>query len=68
MKKKSFPEKSKKKEYWSELPFPSLGIFPTQGLNLGLPHCRQILYHLNYQGGPFKIRQKDKARFGWEIV
>ena len=20
------------------------GIFPTQGLNLGLPHCRQILY------------------------
>ena len=25
-------------------------IFPTQGLNLGLPHCRQILYHLNHQG------------------
>ena len=23
------------------------GIFPTQGLNLGLPHCRQILYHLS---------------------
>ena len=23
------------------------GIFPTQGLNLGLLHCRQILYHLN---------------------
>ena len=22
------------------------GIFPTQGLNLGLLHCRQILYHL----------------------
>ena len=22
------------------------GIFPTQGLNLGLPHCRQVLYHL----------------------
>ena len=21
------------------------GIFPTQGLNLGLPHCRQILSH-----------------------
>ena len=20
------------------------GTFPTQGLNLGLPHCRQILY------------------------
>ena len=26
------------------------GIFPTQGLNLGLPHCRQTLYHLSYQG------------------
>ena len=25
------------------------GIFPTQGLNPGLLHCRQILYHLNYQ-------------------
>ena len=26
------------------------GIFPTQGSNSILPHCRQILYHLNYQG------------------
>ena len=26
------------------------GIFPTQGSNLGLPHCRQILNHLSYQG------------------
>ena len=25
-------------------------IFPTQGLNPGLPHCRQMLYHLSYQG------------------
>ena len=25
-------------------------IFPTQGLNPGLPHCRQTLYHLSYQG------------------
>ena len=29
------------------------GIFPTQGSNLGLPHCRQILYHLRQQGGPY---------------
>ena len=28
------------------------GIFLTQGLNLGLPHCRQILYHLSHQGSP----------------
>ena len=30
------------------------GIFPTQGLNPSLPHCRQILYHLSHQGSPFK--------------
>ena len=25
------------------------GIFPTQGLNPGLPHCRQILYQLSHK-------------------
>ena len=28
------------------------GIFPTQELNWGLLHCRQILYQLSYQGIP----------------
>ena len=28
------------------------GIFPTPGLNPGLPHCRQILYWLSHQGSP----------------
>ena len=28
------------------------GVFPTQGLNPGLLHCRQILYHLNHQRSP----------------
>ena len=27
-------------------------IFPTQGSNLGLLHCRWILYQLSYQGSP----------------
>ena len=27
-------------------------IFPTQGLNPGLPHCRWILYQLNHKGSP----------------
>ena len=27
-------------------------IFPTQGSNPGLPHCRQILYQLSHQGSP----------------
>ena len=28
------------------------GIFPTQGLNPGLLHCRQTFYHLRYQVSP----------------
>ena len=28
------------------------GLFPTQGSNPGLPHCRQILYHLSHQESP----------------
>ena len=28
------------------------GIFPTQGSNPGIPHCRQILYRLSHQGSP----------------
>ena len=34
---------------WVAFPF-SRGIFPTQGLNPGLLHCRQILYQLSHQG------------------
>ena len=28
------------------------GIFPTQGSNPGLSHCRQILYQLSHKGSP----------------
>ena len=31
------------------------GIFLTQGLNLGLLHCRQIFYHLSHQGSPVLV-------------
>ena len=31
-------------------------IFLTQGLNLGLLHCRQILYCLNHQGSPKEVK------------
>ena len=30
------------------------GIFPTQGSNPGLPHCRRILYQLIHKGSPLK--------------
>ena len=35
-----------RQEYWSGLPFPSLGDLSDPGL----PHCRQKLYHLSHQG------------------
>jgi len=36
------------------------GIFPTQGLNPGLPHCRQILYRLSHQGSPMMRVKKTR--------
>ena len=36
------------------------GIFPTQGLNPGLSHCRQTLYHLSHQGSPCGERESIK--------
>ena len=44
------------------------GIFPTQGSNPGLPHCRQILYQLSHQGSSLEwvavlfSRQSFKSR------
>ena len=35
------------------------GIFPAQGSNLGLPHCRQMLYHLSHQRFSYKIRKEQ---------
>ena len=35
---------------------PLQGIFPTQELNLGLLHFRQILYRLSYEGSPYLKR------------
>ena len=37
------------------------GIFPTQGLNLGLPHCRQILCQLSHKGSEGTTDQKAAA-------
>ena len=36
---------------WVAFPL-SRGIFPTQGSNPGLLHCRQILYQLSHKGSP----------------
>ena len=34
------------------------GIFPSQGSNPSLPHCRQILYQLSHKGSPFFFTKK----------
>ena len=37
------------------------GIFPTQGSNPGLPHCRWILYQLSHQRSPRKLSRGYSA-------
>ena len=32
------------------------GIFPTQGSNPGLPHCRWSLYQLSHKGSPQTLK------------
>ena len=36
---------------WVAVPF-SRGIFPTQGSNPGLPHCKWSLYRMSHKGSP----------------
>ena len=38
------------------------GIFPTQGSNPGLPHCRQILYQLSHRGSPLSKQPNTKGK------
>ena len=40
------------------------GIFPTQGLNLGFLHCRQILYHLTAREAPITNKGEPKTSSG----
>ena len=39
-------------EYWRGNLSLLQGIFPTEGSNPGLSHCRQILYQLSHKGSP----------------
>ena len=42
------------------------GIFPTQGSNAGLPHCRRILYQLSHKRSPtIKIKGIQRAKPNW---
>ena len=54
-------------DYWSGLPFPSPGIFLTQGLNPHLLHYRQIIYHWATRQAPiislFCDKNHDTCQF-----
>ena len=41
-----------RQEYWNGFPCLLQGIFPTQGSNPVLPHCRQLFYLLSHQVSP----------------
>ena len=50
-----------RQEYWGGLPFPSPGDHPDPWIELGLLHCRQMLYCLSHQGSVLKLNtQKTK--------
>ena len=40
-------------------------IFPTQGLNPGLSHCMQMLYHLSQQGSPRYKERGNSVMRAW---
>ena len=44
------------------------GIFPTQGSNHGLLHCRQIFYHLSHQGSPIYSLNPPQSPMRWVLV
>ena len=44
------------------------GIFPTQGSNLSLLHCRQILYRLSHQGSSRHVHGDAKSSASLAMV
>ena len=49
---------------WIAISF-SRGIFLTQGLNPGLPHCRQMLYRLSHQGSQSTDSKNKTGSWLW---
>ena len=43
------------------------GTFSTQGWNLGLLHCRQILYCLSHQGSPNRQQAVENPGWTWDV-
>ena len=49
-------------------PFLLQGISPTQGSNVGLPHCRQILYHLSHQRSPYNSKIGNFSEYNYVFI
>ena len=56
------PWNSPGKNNWVGGHFFLQGIFPTQGWNPGLPHCRRILYQLSHQGSPKSLHHMSERK------
>ena len=52
---------------WVAIPFSRGWIFLTQGSNLGLLNCRQILYQLSHQGSPTPWSYTIKSKRGGSV-
>ena len=57
-----------RQEHWRGLPCPPPGDLPPQESNPSLSHCRQILYHLTYQGSLEVYNYKQELRDGQNLV
>ena len=53
-----------RQEYWSGLPFPSLGHL----LDPGLLRCRRILYQMSYWGSPLQCQERQYLLGKWIMV
>ena len=51
-----------RREYWCGLPILSPGDLPNPGIEPGLLHCRQTLYHLSHQGSPTYAQLQRKCQ------
>ena len=50
-------------EYWSDNLSLLQVIFPTQGSEPGLPHCRWILYLVSLQGRPGAYKESSQGAY-----
>ena len=63
-----YPQNSPRKNTGVGCLFPLQGIFLTQGSNLGLLHCRQILYCLSHQGEGKFVNINTNSKYAFLVL